>query len=97
LGADGFGLRPSQNKENGGIPSKFHFDPVDGIIGLQNRETRQWRGIAYRYESVCASLSQTSTHENRADGHADFSATFVWLTFGGYKHGVVMHSSLGLT
>ena len=40
---------------------------------------------------------QLPTHEKRVDGHAYYISTFVWLTLGGYNHGVMMRSSLGLT
>ena len=42
-------------------------------------------------------FQQASTHENGVDRHAYFSSTFVRLTLGGYNHGVMMRSSLGLT
>ena len=49
--------------------------------------------------SRCISLCfpQTPPDEKRVDGHAYYSSTFVWLTLGGYNHGVMMRSSLGLT
>jgi hypothetical protein len=40
-------------------------------------------------------FQQTSTHHNRVDRRTYFSSTFVWLTIGGYNHGVIMRSSLG--